>query len=205
MLACSHRSARIPARPLVETRSHVALEPGAADRHVGTVSGSFPVLPFVSALLRGSCGARRLRSLCFAFGPVPVLAPPCRAPQKSSFWSGEPRPLASGCPRQTGRTGETYVPQQNHSHRFPRRRCRKEGQQRDEHRSVFARNQNVVEGRRWDVGIPDRMASMRRYMELTGFSTGSFSLKPVVAGRLTCRPRSSSCPNLMPWETTAQA
>src|SRR5690242_4265622 len=85
MLACSHRSARIPARLLFETRSHVALQPGAADRHVGTVSGSFPVPPFVSALLRGSCGARRLRSLCFAFGPVPVLAPPCRSLQKSRF------------------------------------------------------------------------------------------------------------------------
>src|SRR5690349_13689973 len=125
MLACSHGSARIPARPLVETRSHVALQAGAADRHVGTVSGSFPVPPFVSALLRGSCGARRLRSLCFACGPVPVLAPPCRSPQQSRFWSWEPRPLAFGCLRQTGRTGEKYVPQQTHSQRFPRLRCRK--------------------------------------------------------------------------------
>src|SRR5215471_15620898 len=117
----------------------------AGANHVVTVSGPFPVLSFVSALLRGSCGARRLRSFCFASGTVSVLAPPCRFPQKSSFWSWEPRPLASGCPRQTGRTGETYVPQQNHSHRFPRQRCRKESQQHDEHRGVLARHSDVLE------------------------------------------------------------
>src|SRR5690349_23633031 len=44
--------------------------------------------PSVSALLRGSCGARRLRSFCFAFGPVPVLAPPCRSPRKAASGLG---------------------------------------------------------------------------------------------------------------------
>src|SRR4051794_9018972 len=54
MLACSHRSARIPARPLVKARSHVALQPGAAADDMSELfSGSFPVPPFVSALLRG--------------------------------------------------------------------------------------------------------------------------------------------------------
>src|SRR4051795_3371707 len=166
MLACPHRSARIPARPLVEARSHVALQSGAAAEDMSELfSGSFPVPPFVSALLRGSCGARRLRSLCFAFGPVPVLVPPCRSPQKSRFWSWEPRPLASGCPRQTGRTGETNVPQQNYSHRFPRRRGRKEGQQRNEHRGVLARDENVVEERRRNMGIPHGLASLCRLRE----------------------------------------
>src|SRR4029453_1358396 len=42
---------------------------------------------------------------------LPVLAPPCRSPQKSSFLTWEPRPLAFGCPRQRGDQGETYVPQ----------------------------------------------------------------------------------------------
>jgi hypothetical protein len=41
------------------------------------MSDLFPVRflfhPSVSAQLRGSCGARRLRSFCFAYGPVPVL------------------------------------------------------------------------------------------------------------------------------------
>ena len=37
------------------------------------------------------------------------------------------------------------------------------------------------------------------------FFKGIFPLKPVVAGKLTCGARSSSCPNLMPWETTVQA
>src|SRR3954454_21034569 len=148
MLACSHRSARIPARPLVEARSHVALQSGAAAEDISELfSGSFPVPPFVSALLRGSCGARRLRSLCFAFGPVPVLVPPRRSPQKSRFWSWEPRPLASGCPRQTGRIRRhectsTELLSSVSSAAMPKR-----GQQRDEHRSVFARNQNVVEER----------------------------------------------------------
>lgn len=84
--------------------------------------------------------ARRLRGFYFAYGTVPVLAPPSsfRSPQKSSFWSGEPRPLASGCPRQMGRTGETFVPQQNRSYRFLRQRCREEGQQRNERRDLLA-------------------------------------------------------------------
>ena len=58
----------------------------AATSRVVIRSVAFPLYcPFVSALLRGSCGARRLRSFCFAFGPVPVLAPPFRSPRKSSF------------------------------------------------------------------------------------------------------------------------
>jgi single-strand DNA-binding protein len=85
----------------------------AANNDFVPVSGRLPVPTLVSALLRGFCGARRLRSLCFACGTVPVLAPPCRYPQKSSLWSWVPRPLAYGCPRQRARTGETYVPQQN--------------------------------------------------------------------------------------------
>src|SRR5215467_792087 len=53
------------------------------------MSKLFPVRflfpPFVSALLRGSCGAPRLRSLCFAFGPVPVLAPPVPVPPEKQL------------------------------------------------------------------------------------------------------------------------
>ena len=60
-----------------------------------------------SGLLRRPASAQLL--LCSR--TLPVLAPPFRSPQKSSFWTWEPRPLAFGCPRQTGRTGETYVPQ----------------------------------------------------------------------------------------------
>ena len=47
---------------------------------------AFPVLPHDSALLRGFCGARRLRSFCFALAPY-------------RFWlprSGPPRKAASG-------------------------------------------------------------------------------------------------------------
>src|SRR5262245_66124035 len=117
----------------------------AGTNHVVTVSGPFPVLSVVSALLRGSVGARHLRSFCFASGTVPVLAPPVAVPPEKQLLVWEPRPLASGCPRQTGRTGETYVPQQNHSHRFPRQRCRKQGQQRNEDRGVLARDQDVLE------------------------------------------------------------
>src|SRR5262245_48997365 len=59
-----------------------------ASNHVVGVSGPFPVPPSVSALLRGSCGARRLRSFCFASGTVPVLAPPCRSPRKAASGLG---------------------------------------------------------------------------------------------------------------------
>src|SRR3954467_14991622 len=104
MLACSHRSARIPARPLVEARSHVALQPGAAAEDMSELfSGSFPVPPFVSALLRGSCGARRLRSLCFAFGPVRFWLPRAGPPRKAASGLGS---RAHSLPRARDRRAE---------------------------------------------------------------------------------------------------
>src|SRR5690242_15408999 len=56
----------------------------------------------------GACEASALPAAPFRF-----WHPRAGLPQKCSFWSWEPRPLASGRPRQTGRTGETNVPQQN--------------------------------------------------------------------------------------------
>ena len=60
--------------------------PAAATSKVVIRSVAFPVLLVVSALLRGFCGARRLRSFCFALAPF-------------RFWlprSGPPRKAASG-------------------------------------------------------------------------------------------------------------
>ena len=93
------------------------------------------------ALLRGFCGAPGVcEASTLPTAPFRFWLPRRRSgpPQKSSFWSGEPRPLASGCPRQMGRTGETFVPQQNRSYRFLRQRCREEGQQRNERRDLLA-------------------------------------------------------------------
>src|SRR5215475_5138432 len=60
----------------------------------------------VSALLRGSRGARHLRSFCFAFGPVPVLAPRCRVPPESSFWSLGAAPTRFRVPETDGQNKE---------------------------------------------------------------------------------------------------
>ena len=76
---------------------------GCDQSNVVIRSVAFPVLPVrlgtASGLLRRPASAQLL--LCSR--TLPVLAPP-PSPQKSSFLSGEPRPLAFGCPRQTGGT-----------------------------------------------------------------------------------------------------
>ena len=78
-------------------------------REVETVSSSFPVPPFVSALLRGSCGRPAPVKLLLGLRPRSGSGSPVPVPPESRFWSWEPRALASGRPRQTGRTGEAYV------------------------------------------------------------------------------------------------
>ena len=52
-------------------------------------------------------------------------------------------------------------------------------------------------------GIPDRMASIRSYMELTGFSR-EFSMKPVLL-EIGLWATLELLSNVMPWESTAQS
>src|SRR5437764_1976060 len=104
----------------------------------------------------GACEASALPSAPFRFW-LPRAGPP----RKAASGLGSRAHSLPGARDRRAEQGETYVPQQNHSHRFPRRRCRKEGQQRNEHRGVLTRQENVVEERRAYVGISDRMASMR--------------------------------------------
>jgi len=133
---------------------------------------AFPVLPHDSALLRGFCGARRLRSFCFALAPYRFWLPRSGPPRKAV--SCLESPLALGCPRQTGRTGETCVPQQNHPHRFHRQRRWKKGRQRNQHRDLLARHQDVLEERCRILGIAHLLASMRGLRE-----TGWFRRHPL--------------------------
>src|SRR3954463_142891 len=85
MLACSHRSARIPARPVVEARSHVALQPGVARRP--TYRNCFAVRFLFHPLSRhcfgalaapGACEASALPSAPFRFW-FPRAGPPRKA------------------------------------------------------------------------------------------------------------------------------
>src|SRR3954453_732460 len=88
MLACSHRSARIPGRPVVEARSHVALQPGVARRP--TYRNCFPVRFLFHPLSRHCFGALAAPGACEASA---LPSAPFR------FWfprAGPPRKAASG-------------------------------------------------------------------------------------------------------------
>jgi hypothetical protein len=67
--------------------------PAAATSTVVIRSVAFPVLLVVSALLRGSCGARRLRSFCFAIAPfrfwLPRSGPPPLTVRQELPWYGD--------------------------------------------------------------------------------------------------------------------
>jgi hypothetical protein len=79
--------------------------PAAATRKVVIRSVPFPVLLVVSALLRGLCGARRLRSFCFAPHPSGSGSPVPVPPEKQLLDLGA-APTRSPLPETSGQNKE---------------------------------------------------------------------------------------------------
>src|SRR5262245_614582 len=78
-----------------------------------TISKLFPARflfhPSVSALRRGSCGARRLRSFCFASGTVPVLASPVPVPPEMQLLVLEAAPTRFQVPETDGQNRRKHM------------------------------------------------------------------------------------------------
>jgi hypothetical protein len=77
----------------------------AASSKVVIRSVAFPVLLVVSALLRGSCGARRRRSFCFAPAPFRFWLPRPGPPRKAASGLGSRAHSLSGA-RDNGQNKE---------------------------------------------------------------------------------------------------
>src|SRR5260370_7235516 len=75
----------------------------------GNPFGRVPCLscPSVSALLRGFLRRPASAKLLLGSRTLPVLAPPFRSPQKTSFLPGEPRPLPFRVPEPNRQTRKT--------------------------------------------------------------------------------------------------
>jgi hypothetical protein len=82
-----------------------AVSTAARDQQSGDPFGCVPLYcAFVSALLRGFCGARRLRSFCFALAPFRWLPPRAGPPRNAASCLGSRARSLFWRPRQTGGT-----------------------------------------------------------------------------------------------------
>src|SRR5262249_9388460 len=79
------------------------------------------VLLSVSARFGATAAPWRSAELLLHCRAVPVLASPVPVPPETQLLVlGSRAHSLRGCPRHTGRTGESYVPQQSDAHRFHR-------------------------------------------------------------------------------------